>query len=100
MDNERLDLIREQITPDLSSGNYFEAFQTFIEKSYEYMGIRPGVHPESLLFKWWFQMAIAMITGAVVVGILAYHSGGKMSVTSRAYLDPKTSRVVSARIII
>lgn len=41
LDDSRLDLIREEITPDLSAGQYFNAFSAFINKFNEYMGIEP-----------------------------------------------------------
>ena len=48
-------------------------------------GIRPGVDPENLLFQTWFQLTISCIIGGVVVGMMAYHSGGRVTVNHRTY---------------
>lgn len=36
LDDYRLDLITDKITPNLSRGDYFKAFHTFIKTSYKY----------------------------------------------------------------
>lgn len=41
LDDGTLDLIREEITPALSDGEYFQAFSDFITLSHEYMGNEP-----------------------------------------------------------
>src|SRR5690606_2555977 len=55
LDDGRLDKIRNKITPSLSSGNYERAFQIYIQTAYRYMGFEPGVNPDNILFKLWFQ---------------------------------------------
>ena len=93
LDDYRLDEIRYKITPDLSDGNYYEAFHTFIKTSYKYMGIKPGVDPNNILFNNWFQLIISLIIAGVAVGIMAYNSGGKVTVNQGTYQDYNTSRV-------
>jgi uncharacterized protein len=97
LDDQRLDLIREDITPDLSSGAYYSAFETFIKTSYEYMGIKPGVNPENILFKWWFQLTVAVVVAGAVVGLMAFNSGGRVTVNDRTYMSNNTSRVLEKR---
>lgn len=94
LDDSRLDLIRDQIIPYLSDGDYRTAFEIYIKKAHQYMGIRPGVDPENLLFQTWFQLTISCIIGGVVVGMMAYHSGGRVTVNHRTYEDKSTSGVV------
>lgn len=97
LDNTRCDLIRKKITPDLSEGNYYEAFNSFIELSYRYMGIRPGVNPENVLFKLWFQVLASMIIAGASVMVMAYRSGGKDTTVSGTYLNEKNSKITDKR---
>ncbi len=95
--DERLDQIRERITPDLSSGNYYNAFESFIKTSHRYMGYEPHVNPENILFKLWFQLTVSIGLGVVVVGTMAYNSGGRVTVNARTYQDSSASRVLNRR---
>jgi uncharacterized protein len=123
LDDSRINLIREEITPNLSAGQYFDAFSTFINRANEYMAIEPepddgrdsysggngsigspqvnhgyvGVGQPSppLFFQWWFQIIVSLIVAGVVVMIMAYRSGGKVTVNARTYMDGQRSRVVN-----
>jgi uncharacterized protein len=97
LDNSRLDLIREKITPDLTDGNYYDAFHTFIETSSKYMGIRPGANPDNPLFNLWFQLLISIGVAGIVVGVMLYSSGGKITVNDRTYMDADNSQVLDRR---
>ena len=97
LDDYRLDLIRDKITPDLSQGNYYDAFYTFIKTSYKYMGIRPGVNPENILFKFWFQIIISLGIAGITVGTMAYNSGGRITVNAATYQDPINSKILNRR---
>ncbi|MEW9122719.1 MAG: TPM domain-containing protein [Thermotaleaceae bacterium] len=97
LDNSRCDLVRRKITPYLSGGNYYEAFHAFIKLSYQYMGVRPGVNPENILFKLWFQLGAAFVVATVSVGLMAYRSGGRMTAGGGTYLDSSHSKITSRR---
>ncbi|MBD8067896.1 TPM domain-containing protein [Bacillus sp. PS06] len=97
LDDSRLDLIRDKITPALSNGDYVGAASTFIETSYEYMGIRPGVNPENILFKLWFQILLSLVIAGVVISVMVFNTGGKVTVNDRTYIDPNNSKVVNQR---
>ena len=97
LDGGRLDQIREKITPDLSSGNYYDAFQVFIKTSYEYMGIKPGINPDLILFNLWFQISFSIVMAGLIVGTMAYHSGGKVTVHGKTYQDENNSGVLRKR---
>ncbi|MBC8589851.1 TPM domain-containing protein [Wansuia hejianensis] len=97
LDDSRLDIIRDKISSDLSEGQYYDAFYTFIKTSYKYMGIRPGVNPENILFKFWFQIIVSLVVGGISVGAMAYNSGGRVTVSGRTYEDPSKSRIISRR---
>ena len=95
LDSGRLDMIRHKITPDLSAGEYFQAFSAFITTAHDYMGYEPGVNPENILFKWWFQLVVSILVAGVIVALMAYRSGGKVTVNGRTYLNSNQSGVVS-----
>ncbi|WNS75409.1 TPM domain-containing protein [Bacillus sp. DTU_2020_1000418_1_SI_GHA_SEK_038] len=95
LDNGRLDRIRNKITPDLSEGQYSRAFSGFIYTAHHYMGYEPGVNPENLLFKWWFQLAAALLTAAIIVMIMGYRSGGRVTVHAGTYMDSAKSGVLN-----
>lgn len=97
LDNKRSDLVRQKITPQLSSGNYYEAFSSFIKTSSKYMGFRPGANPNSPIFNIWFQLIISLAVGSGVVGAMAYRTGAKMTVNEGTYRDVSKSRIVDRR---
>ena len=97
LDPDRLDSIRDKITPALSAGNYYEAFQDFIITSDEYMKYRNGVNPNNILFKWWFQVGASLTLGGIIVGIMAFNSGGRVTVNSQTYFEANNSRITSKR---
>lgn len=95
LDDGRMDLIRNKITPDLSEGEYFQAFSTFIHTAHKYMGYKPGVNPENILFKWWFQIAASIAVAGVIVVLMAYRSGGRVTVNAGTYMNSNQSKVLS-----
>lgn len=95
LDAGRLTKIRSKITPDLSRGNYQEAFEKYIKTAHRYMGFEPGVNPDNILFNIWFQLGSAVAIGAIVVGVMAYCSGGRVTVNRRTYEDTGTSRILN-----
>ncbi|WML38225.1 TPM domain-containing protein [Neobacillus sp. OS1-2] len=119
LDDGRLDQIRDSITPDLSAGNYYQAFSAFLNTSYEFMSEEPSYssdgysgngsggspegyiaydsegNQENILFQWWFQLIVALIVGCTAVAIMAYRSGGRVTVNARTYMDSDKSKVVS-----
>lgn len=95
LDNYRLDLIREKISPDLSKGNYYKAFKDFLKLGYKYMGIKPGMDPNSLIFSLGFQVLVSLGTAGLVVGFMLYNSGGRVDVRGDTYMDFSSSKVVN-----
>lgn len=94
LDSGRIAKIIPKITPHLSSGEYDAAFEKFLRLAYRYMGYRPGVNPDNLLFKTWFQAAVALVAAALTVGVMAMNAGGRSTVNARTYLDESRSGVV------
>ncbi|WP_298473706.1 TPM domain-containing protein [uncultured Psychrobacillus sp.] len=97
LDNQRMDLLRDKITPELSAGSYYDAFSNFILTADKYMEYNPGVNPESILFKWWFQLGASLALGGIIVGLMAFNSGGRVTVNSRTYFEENNSRINSKR---
>jgi uncharacterized protein len=95
LNDARLDNIRTKITPHLSAGRFYDAFDQYLELAHKYMGFRPGVNPDSLFFNTGFQLAVSVGLAAVAVGVMAYRSGGRVTINARTYLDASRSRVVS-----
>ena len=97
LDNKRSELVREKVTPELSKGEYYQAFSLFIKTSSKYMGYRPGVNPNSPIYNIWFQLVVSLLLGGGVVGTMAFRSSAKMTVSEATYRDPSKSRIVERR---
>lgn len=85
LDDSRLDLINDKITPYLANDNYYDAFALFIETGSRYIRFMPGVNPESALFNTGSQIFLAIVIALVVVWRMARNSGGKVTVNERTY---------------
>lgn len=97
LDNGRLDKIRARITPRLSSGDYAEAFQIYLQTADRYMGYPPGMNPDNILFNGWFQLIVSLAVGGGAVAIMAYRSGGRITVNGSTYEDSGTSGILQRR---
>ena len=97
LDDARMDKIRDKISPALTSGDYELAFRTYIETAHRYMGFRPGVNPDNPLFQLWFQLTVSLVLAGIIVGAMAYHSGGRVTVRRQTYEDAGTSGVLQHR---
>ncbi|MBO1002462.1 TPM domain-containing protein [Pseudogracilibacillus auburnensis] len=97
LDPDRLTQIREKITPYLSEGNYYTAFESYILLVDKYMNYRPGVNPENPIYRTWVQFIIAIGLGAVIVGGMAYNVKPKMTTTPGTYRDTERSKVLQRR---
>ncbi|SFT22117.1 YgcG family protein [Paenibacillus sp. BC26] len=94
LDSGRLDKIRNAISPDLTQGDYVQAFTSYIKISHRYMSFKPGVNPDNILFTIWFQLGAALVIGGIVVSVMVYRSGGRITVTRATYEDASTSGVL------
>lgn len=134
--SKRINVIIEEITPYLTSGDYYQAFELFIQNSAAYMkddselnydhnyqyntpngnnGGSSGSYPggsnnyyydtnnnyngtvDSILTNVWFQLLISLVIGGIVVGVMAYNSGGKITVGSSTYMDQNHSGLIGRR---
>ncbi|WP_307338416.1 TPM domain-containing protein [Metabacillus malikii] len=119
--DSRLDTIRDEINPDLANGSYADAFISFITLADEYFDIEPEeeIYDESgaesgyyedyattdeyeqsagnILFQFWFQLLVSLGIAVIVVGMMIYHSGGKVTINQRTYLNETNSRLTDRR---
>jgi uncharacterized protein len=93
LDNQRVNMVLDRIIPDMQRGDYAGAFRETVTTSSRYMEFRPGVNPENIFFKTWFQLAVALLLGGIVVGSMLYNSGGRVTTTAGTYFDGDNSRV-------
>lgn len=93
LNNERVEMVLDRIMDEMRADDFGGAFQTTVTTASRYMEFRPGVNPENIFFKNWFQIAIALLLAGLVVGYMIYNSGGKVTTTDRTYFDNKNSKV-------
>lgn len=96
LDDGRIDMVLDRIVPYMQAGDYGAAFRETVATSNRYMEYRPGVNPESIFLKTWFQAAVALLLGGIVVGTMLYNSGGRITTSSRTYMDSDHTRVRSS----
>lgn len=94
LDDSRATKVREKITPYLSDGDYKGGFEKFIKETNRYLGFKPGVNPDNPLFNIWVQLGGALVIGALVVGVMVFRSGGRVTVDGDTYEDVGRSGVL------
>ena len=97
LDPDRLTIIREKITPSLSDGDYFNAFESFITLSAKYMQYREGVNPANPLFNTWVQLVIAVGIAAAIVWAMARSVEPKSTTTPATYRDMDRTKILGKR---
>ncbi|MDF2609948.1 MAG: beta-propeller protein methanol dehydrogenase [Lachnospiraceae bacterium] len=122
--NDRIEYMLDNIVSLLSDGAYFDAMEEFAKQSAYYMNEEKGVNTspvieaegsgnyygeasydgpsnyygeENVLENPLLLLGISALIGAVAVGIMAYQSGGRVTVNSRTYMDGKNSGIVANR---
>ena len=95
LDNERRILALKKFQPMLSKGNYYDAYEKYMNTVNHYQKIKPGINPDNIFLKTWFQLILALAIGGITITIMIYNSGGKITVTGQTYFDKEGSRTVS-----
>ena len=127
--SKRIDKIFDQMVGNLKSGNYYDAFVTYITMATSYMNDESEINTDhdysyssssdpnysndydynsyyeyegskqvkDFLTNPWIQLVAALIIGGVAVGIMAYHSSGRMTVRGNDYLDQSHSGLIGRR---
>lgn len=57
----------------------------------------PRTYEDSILANIWFQVIVSLAIGGIAVGIMAYHSSGKMTVRGNDYMDQAHSGLIGRR---
>lgn len=94
LDDQRIDQLLDQVAPYMAAGQYGAAFEETISTADRYMDYRPGVNPDSIFLQTWFQAAVSLLLGGIVVGTMLYNSGGRNTTTPATYIDRDNTRVV------
>jgi len=94
LNNDRIELVLDEVVPYLSKADYANAFDVYLDKSYELSGIRFGLSPDNILFKTWFQLVVAVGISGIILGTMLYNTGGKVTVSGRTYNDPHHTRIL------
>lgn len=97
LDDQRINLVLDRIIAEMQNGDYADAFRETVTTSSRYMEFRPGVNPENIFFKTWFQLGIALILGGIVVSFMLYNSAGRVTTTASTYVDSDHTRVTGTR---
>lgn len=93
LDASRLDLILDEITPELSEANYFGAFTEYIDLSSDYIRYKPGANPRNILYKTWGQLLAAVLFASFVVGLMLKHTNPKVTTTAATYRDESRTKI-------
>lgn len=116
--SKRGDVIIKEITPDLTSGNYVNAIETFYKESNAYMKDDSELNTDhnygnssytnnsdsssansidTILKSVWFQLLASIIIGGIVVGVMVSNSGGRMTTGGNNYIDAGDSGLIGQR---
>lgn len=100
----RIDALLDALYDDLRAGDYFETCYSYIQSGEKYLSEEPEVNKvttdpdryKDTVFKydqeekpfylsWYFRLAVSAATGAVVVGIMSYRAGTRMTANGNTY---------------
>lgn len=115
----RGDEIRDKISSNLSSGDYYDAISTFINMSNQFMKDDSDLNYDhdysyseidrnnyynnkynnknSIFFNVFFQLFISLVIATIVILSMLTSSSGKVSVNSRSYLDNSKNGLIGRR---
>lgn len=94
LETDRCFLAFDQIKSDLSDKDYFTAYKKFMKVVNRYQKIKPGISPESITLKIWFQLLIAIIISAIIIFFMIFSSGGTMTANGQTYIDKSKSKLL------
>lgn len=90
---ERSNVIREDITADLSAGNYVTAFEDYLSLASNYMRYKPGVDPDNVFYQTWTQLIIAVVIALAVLGMMLRRMKSGITTTAGTYRDHSRTRI-------
>jgi len=90
---DRIDKVRNEITPDLSDENYFEAFEQYLTLSSDYIRFKPGANPNNVLYTIWGQLLAAVLFASSIVGMMLRHTKPRTTTTAATYRDESRTKI-------
>lgn len=87
----RSQTIAEKVSTYLAEGDYSGAFKKYIISSDQYMNYVP------IYFNPLLQLGVALIIGIIVVAVMAFNAGGRITVGGGTYLDSNHSGLIGRR---
>lgn len=94
LDNSRCQLIFDRIKGRLSGGQYFEASCEVIKRAARYSKVMPGINPEGIYLKLWFQLGLSLLVALIIILVMINKSKGRMTVSGNTYLDKNNARIL------
>jgi len=89
----RAQKLADLMTPIVKEGKYYNAFSILIDKSAEYMKSKP----QNIITNIWLQLLVSVLIGGIVVGVMAFNSGGKVTTSANTYMNPNNSGLIGRR---
>lgn len=96
LDDNRVELVLDDIEGDFGKDNFYAAFDGFIKRSSHYMAYKAGINPGSIFLKSGFQLIAALLIAGVIIFTMAYRAGGKVTTNNRTYRDDGATKVNDA----
>lgn len=90
--NSDHDYVYDNTPEGFDSGNEYSYDDYDYEKYYRAERLK-----DNILLNVWFQLIISLIIGATAVAVMAYNSGGKMTVGANDYLDRSRPGLIGKR---
>lgn len=94
LNDERCTKAFSEIKSSLHDSDYANAYTKYMKVVNRYQKIKPNLNPDNIFLKIWFQLLISVIIGGITIGVMIYHSGGKMTASGQTYLDRERSSLV------
>lgn len=93
LDASRGDLIQDEITPDLTAGHYFAAFEQYLSLSSDYIRFKEGANPKNILYKTWGQLLAGILFASSIVFMMLRHTNPKVTTTAATYRDDSRTKI-------
>lgn len=89
--NRRCNLILDDMYDDMHAGNYYQAANTFVRQTGDYLKRDPRF--DTIPFSSLSQIIFCLILAACIIFALAYRSRGGSAAGSRTYLEQNSSKI-------
>lgn len=97
LNNASCDSIIDDMTSDLSAGDYYDAMEIFFQKSAKYMDKGDNYNPDAFIYKWWFTILASIFLSSLIIAPFVFKSEGKMTVDSQNFIVNGPIAIVDRR---